>query len=730
MKKFTLIATAAMAMVVGTANAELMDKYFYKISTETNEGWTLQDAGRMTLTPGKDALSVNLTNNGGRMINRFWNEEAWTKVSLESLPESTYKFSYDMKMVVNSTRTDMEFVLLPVGACSATDSRVSSHNYHWFNAQDAEGADGTVIEDFFFRYRVYNSTADAVRILINEQPNARGNWVAVTEASDTAVLNVGVKYTFDVEINAANKAAKYAIIAEDGTVVKDGVHNYVCAESRAGIWIMSANSANSTMELSKMGLSYKKEGPFASEPSAELFWVENTERDYMVSFNEGEVLHWVQLGDAEDVVSGNTYEAGVEYTVSYGDAMDTKEFEQGEDGGRKIITCNASGTLKLWTSMADDETNTSDEVLVEVACERITFPAPVVTITNVTEGYGKEYTITVDNSEVLLKPTVTIHYKMNDGSEGDILSGEKLNFTAAGSVELYSWDKTHKTECYGRSETVTVTNDVEYTVAVEKNFQMTADAINAGLEGFHTVTIVDDAGKSHWDRIMSSETRGYKEDGTNEVYSADNADSYTWVKTGHNLYADAACGTADAKWPALVANDPRNIALPLVPSEEDVETYKVLLDKSDYAWTIFPFEGVVYYDVNTTADNGKCAVKKNDAGDAGYVEMELEAKYTSDNAAKPNFFIVTTTGGYNRPDKGDCSASQVIVAGNKFWLYRYDTAISSVKVMTYKGFVAGLEGIQAERAQQAVIYNINGVRVMNAEAAGLYIMDGKVIMVK
>jgi len=720
MKKFTLFATAALAMSAFTANAELMDKYFYKISTENSEGWTLQDAGRMSLTPGKDYLEVKLTNNGGRMINRFWNEDGWSKVTdLSTLPNNTYKFSMDLAMTVNSTRSDMEFVLLPVGACTSSDSRVSTHNYHWFNAQDAEGADGSVVEDYFFRYRVVSSTAEEYKIVINENPTARNNWPDVTETSDTLILYVGNKYSFDVDINVAEKTATYTI-GLGADVVKTGVHKYVCAEDRAGIWVMSANSANSVMQLSRMGLSYKKEGPFAGDPSAELFWVEGAERDYMATFHEGEVLHWIQLGDAEDVVSGESYTDGQECTIAYGDASDTKEFEAGEDFGRKIITCNKSGDLKIWTSMVDDETNTSDELVLAVDCAEITLPTPVATITNVEEGYSKEYTISVDNSEIPLKPTVTIHYKMSNGKEGDIYSGETVKFTEAGSVELFSMDKTHKTECYGRSETITINNDVEYVLVVDKNFKLSIDDINANNPGFHTNEIIDSAGKSHWDRIMSSEKRGYKEDGTNEVFNADNAANYTWVKEGHGLYADTDCGTENAKWTTLVADNVLETCLPLYPSEEDLTLYV------ENAWAYFPYEGVVYYDVNSTA-----AVKKNPAGAAGYVEMALESRYVTDDEAKPNFYIVYKTGGYNRPDKGDCTSSEVLTTDQKFWLYRYDTAISSLKVLTYKGFVLGIEAIESEApAQEATIWNINGQRVNAIAAPGLYIKGGKTIMVK
>ena len=53
MKKFTLISLL-MLICCTMAKAELMDKFFFKIPTDKADGWTLQDAGRMTLTPSKD----------------------------------------------------------------------------------------------------------------------------------------------------------------------------------------------------------------------------------------------------------------------------------------------------------------------------------------------------------------------------------------------------------------------------------------------------------------------------------------------------------------------------------------------------------------------------------------------------------------------------------------------------------------------------------------------------
>ena len=709
MKKFTLISLL-MLICCTMAKAELMDKFFFKIPTDKADGWTLQDAGRMTLTPGKDYLEVKLTNNGGRMINRFWNEDAWKKVDVASLPNNTYKFSKDMKMTVNATRTDMEFVLLPVNACTATDSRVSSHNYHWFNN------DG---EDYFFRYRVTASTAETADIVINENPTARGDWPTPTEESETATLNVGVKYSFAVEINVADKTATYTISDEEGNVVKTGVHNYVCEENRAGIWVMSTNSANSVIQLSNMGLSYKAEGPFAVEPSVDLLAAIGAQRAYYVDFSEGHTLHWIQMGNAEDAF-GNAYADGEEYTVGYGDANDTREFEQNAEEyfGKKIIYCTKSGDLKVWTSLDDDEAKVSDEIITPVVCETVAMPVPEAKITNVEAGYGKEYTITADNSNTLLNPVVTIKCIVKNASgsvieEKDILSGEKVKFTDAGSIEMYSFDNTHPQEWYSPSEKVTITNNAEYVVAEDKSYIMTYDEINAGLSGWDKVELVDAAGKSHWDRIMSSEKRGYKADGTNEVYVEDNAASYVSVKEGHGIFADTDCGTENAKWNVLCPNDVYTCALPLIPSEENAALYKVFNDH--YAWCMMPFEGLVYYDVNTKVD-GDCAVRSN------YLNMHLDPQYTSDDASKPNFFIVNKTGGYNRPDKGDCTSSEVVVAGETFKLYRYDTAISSVKVMTYKGFVPGSAGISSINGEETVakvrkIATKNGIVIVKGEKA-------------
>ena len=693
MKKFTFIAML-LAVFAMTAKAQVMDKYFFKVPTDKmSEGWIIQDAGNFAATPGKDYLEVQNKKNGGRMLNYFWNEAAWAGVDPATLPNHTYKFTMDLNMSNMAARADMEFTLLPVGICTFSDNRVSTHNYHWYKVNEGD--------DYFFRWRVGEKPAAAngdYTIWINEEPTAKNDWNQTTE--ETLTLSSQKTYKFAVAINTEAKTATYTIADEEGTVLKTGVHNYTCTEDRAGIFVFGMNGT-STHQLSNIGLSYEAEGPFAQEPSVDLFAAIGEQRAYYVTFPEGHTLHWTQLGDAEGL-DGTAYADGEEAAVSYSDATDTREMETSGDGGSKIIFCNKSGQLKVWTTLDDNEEKKSNEIVTDVVCEQIAMPTPSASIVNVEEGYKKVYQIVADNSETLMKPTVTIHYKKTvDGQveEGKVLTGETITLEGKGSLELYSYDGTHPVEMpwYAPSEKVTVENDVEYVVADKKDYAWTKEECDAAKAGFTVTEIVDNANKSHWDRAYSTQMYGYDENGNATACTDADASNYVSTKKGHGFYDMASIGTNDAKWNVQVPEDATTAFAPLAPTADFIANSKYVAS----AWSIFPLEGIVYY--NTAVTNAT---------------LSLDAKYTSDDANKPNFYIVHTRGGYDRPDKGDCNKTTVCVAGENFNLFRYDTALCDVKVMTYKGFNPGVSGIKnvntAETAASAVkkVVTKNGVVIV------------------
>ena len=694
MKKFTFIA---LLMFIVCAMAKADDKYFFKVPTDKmSEGWTIQDAGNFASTPGKEYLEVQNKKNGGRMLNYFWNEDAWAGVDPATLPNHTYKFTMDLNMSNMAARSDMEFTLLPVNMCKAADDRVSTHNYHWWNANEGD--------DYFFRWRVGEKPAAAngdFTIWINEMPTGKKDWDQTTE--ETLTLSSQKTYKFAVAINTEAKTATYTIADEEGTVLKTGVHNYTCEENRAGIFVFGMNGT-STHQLSNIGLSYEAEGPFAQEPSVDLLAAIGEQRAYYVTFPEGHTLHWIQLGDAEGL-DGTAYADEEEVAVSYSDATDTREMETSGDGGSKIIFCNKSGQLKVWTALEDDENNKSNEIVNDVVCEQITMPTPSASIVNVEEGYKKVYKIVADNSETLMKPTVTIHYKKTvDGveKEGNILTGETIALDGKGTLELYSFDGTHPVEMpwYAPSEKVTVENDVEYVVAENKNYAWTKEECDAAKAGFSVTEIVDNANKSHWDRVYSTQMYGYDANGNATACTEADAANYVTTKSGHGFYDMACIGTDDAKWNVQVPEDATTAFAPLAPTADFIANSKYVAS----AWSIFPYEGIVYY--NTAVTNAA---------------LTLDSKYTSDDAEKPNFYVVHTRSGYDRPDKGDCNSTTVCVAGEAYNLYRYDTALCDVKVMTYKGFEPGVSGIKnvnaAEAAASAVkkVVTKNGVVIVKGD---------------
>lgn len=693
MKKFTFIAML-LAVFAMTAKAQVMDKYFFKVPTDKmSEGWIVQDAGNFASTPGKEYLEVQNKKNGGRMFNYFWNEAAWANTDVATLPNNTYKFTMDLNMSNMAARADMEFVLLPVDMCTPTDTRVSTHNYHWYKVNDGD--------DYFFRWRVGEKPAAAngdYTIWINEEPTAKNDWNQTTE--ETLTLSSQKTYKFAVVINTEANTATYTISDEDGTELKTGVHKYTCEEDRAGIFVFGMNGT-STHQLSNIGLSYEAEGPFAQEPSVDLLAAIGQQRAYYVTFPEGHTLHWTQLGDAEGI-DGTAYADGEECSVAYGDAIDTREMETSGEGGSKIIFCNKSGQLNVWTTLEDDETNKSNEVVNDVVCEQITMPTPSASIVNVEEGYKKVYQIVADNSETLMKPTVTIHYKKTVGgvtTEGNVLTGETIALDGQGSLELYSYDGTHPVEMpwYAPSEKVTVENNVEYVVADKKDYAWTKEECDAAKTGFTVTEIVDNANKSHWDRAYSTQMYGYDANGNATACTEADAANYVSTKSGFGFYDMASIGTDNAKWNVQVPEDATTAFAPLAPTADFIANSKYEAS----AWSIFPLEGIVYY--NTAVTNAV---------------LTLDAKYTSDDTEKPNFYIVHTRNGYDRPDKGDCNKTTVCVAGENFNLFRYDTALCDVKIMTYKGFEPGVSGIKnvntAETSASAVkkVVTKNGVVIV------------------
>lgn len=703
MKKFTFFATAALALVTFTAKAELMDKAFYKMPTFT----TIQDANTTPVTaPGTGTNPITVqntrTNNTPRYLYTTWGEEGWAKAPAE-LPETGYSFSCYFTIAADAGVSNcLEFALLPV------DVAVPANHMKLLNTTE-----------YFFRFhQAVNGVDGQDSIWVNGDVIENANWNHGEKNGEIAVLTVGKQYYIRVDV--VGTEAKASIKDSEGNVAFEGTKDIsALPNTKMGtLWFNTSGAC--TYQLDDVKLSYLAEGPFAAEPAVELLACIDTERDFYVQFEEGDALHWILPGEETEAEGSPVY---------YSDAKMGRNFEEDPDlaGGAWIIECFESGILQCWTSREENESILSDIVETEVVCETVYMPVPAASISNVSAGFGKTFTLTADNSETLLRPTVTIHYVMKNAggstiAEGNVMSGETVTFEDAGSLDLYAFDNSHPTEWYGRSETVTINNDVEYVLAIANDYQWSKEVCDGSVPGFTRLEIVETGNSSHWERIYSTQYYGYDADGniicSDGTWSADKTEEdVVFWKRGFGFFDKSVIGTEDCKWNVQVPDDIYTGFLPIVPDESDAWELT--------AWSIFPLEGIVYYHVSAN-------VGKNAKGESGYVPMHIQENYISDNADKPNFYVVHYRAGYDRPDKGDSNYTEVVVAGETYYLYRYDRAINSVEVYTYKGFEAGIEAIEndAPLQQAAPIFNLRGQRVENMAAPGFYIQGNQKVFVK
>lgn len=65
-------------------------------------------------------------------------------------------------------------------------------------------------------------------------------------------------------------------------------------------------------------------------------------------------------------------------------------------------------------------------------------------------------------------------------------------------------------------------------------------------EGFTVTEIVDNANKSHWDRVYSTQMYGYDANGNATACTDADAANYVSTKKGHGFYDMTCIGTDDA----------------------------------------------------------------------------------------------------------------------------------------------------------------------------------------
>jgi hypothetical protein len=674
MNKSTLL-TAALALCTLVANAD--DKVIYQ-DNFTDEATSLASWTNSRGDVATNATSVVNTNDGnyiqfgngtasfnGTRFSTLWGNGPWDGVTL---PEDGYtlSFSFNFAQFGNNSSKDSqrnnEFAIVnSTDAQSATESFPAYYgdaqtvfpNY-LFKLTQCKGTGGVATSPTGTCYFQLNNNTDSVNI-------AAGTW-------------------YNVTLSVVGQQVSYNISSIDGTPLTNGAYTLPTdADNLAGGIVMYQARYLGITQFMNIKMYYATDEDVANTPTVLLKQVQGNDRIFKATFHEDEVLHYVLPG-------------GEEQTLEYYDAED----EITGEPGTATLRITQSGTMKVWTTKNDA---VSKVVEKNVTTGVIKLVEPVVSIASVSEGFSKTYKISIDNSQVLLNPTIALTYVINyeDGTSenGEIENGGNLEVTKKGSLQVTANTiPVNGVEYYDRSS-ITIENDVEYEIAEDVQYiNWTAEQLDAKPDYFVADKLVD-TNTSHWIGHWMNELTSEGEPHKNKVKTIV-TDPATPLPI-YTLKQDEATYS--------------NAVLPLIPNVNRANV-AILLE-----------EGLF---VNGTKYNN--------------LELSFDPKYVTDDAAKPNFVEITKTGSYDRYDKQSTCHSVDIVKtdATDYTLYRFDTAINRVRIFAYKGFNPGTTGINgvidnnsSTNDANAPVYSISGVRVNKTNLpAGIYIQNGKKFIVK
>lgn len=209
--------------------------------------------------------------------------------------------------------------------------------------------------------------------------------------------NLNLTITKDGEVSPALSTSK-AYSSSDNTTY---------GNPKAIFWVTTRYYG--TTNIDDILVTEEVAGDVANDPTITLTGVDGTSRTYLITYTEGETLHYTLPGGSEQTVStGSSY----------------------------VVTATASGTLSAYTTNGTATSNTVNEAVDATA---ITLNAPTYFITAMTESgtrYYPTYNATSNQSDKTLSPTATISATFN-GSDVvlpyEVTEAGTLTITASAS---------------------------------------------------------------------------------------------------------------------------------------------------------------------------------------------------------------------------------------------------------------------------------------------------------
>jgi hypothetical protein len=670
MRKFYLFLTALVAFAT-SANASIKVLYNQNFEAATDVAstqWVSPSAAAgLSISGDQFGKFIRFTQSGNdRSAHLLWGTDL-----IKSENVASYTVSFDMSATAwgNNHSTTEYTIMSDETNCTKKPNnnfRANSANWLFDLTQIPEASGGKALA----------ATGDQV-FAING------------DSAYTVTLSSGVFYKVTLDIDTIARTVDWKIEnpAKEVTVASN---TYTVPEGTSmiatGLYFLGARY-NHNQVFDNIRVSTYVDEDVANNPSVALTGINNQQRIYKIQFLKGETLHLSFQGNELDPISFADCDGN--YVWSNNPNFNPENEELVNDA------C-ATGTLVAWTTSGSA---TSEKISEEVSNEIIALPAAALSVTNVTEGFGKTYTMTVDNSSTPLLPTVFVDYTFTPSDGGDVLKGSDLKTGSSievpskGTLELVS-----KAFGYGETKT-TIVNDVEYAQSADYDFAHMTIPVGFNEDGKVT------GNYATYGRLYGNQ------EGTEVVDETTGNTTYTKL-----TYNDIIQYTKkSSEWTDSILVD--KVAFTAIPSVNvhiwpgvglNLEGRKG--DDLSGSWITS-----LYLTVNgLTSDD--------------IVLVSSLSNYGS-NSLHP---VVATLDDYVAAHNAPITS--VLKGNDQIALYRISDVIARILVMSPKKNATGISEVSVEENKlnaDAPIYTISGVRVSkNNLKAGVYVQNGKKFVVR
>lgn len=690
MKKIlSFFAVAALALSAQANTRVLYSQTFEGVTDPASLGWVTPVEGVPAITIGSDeegAYGVfSLGNNNGRSAHLEWGDAIYTNAQGDSyITDGEYKVTFNFNY---ATAANNQFQT----AFTVYGGTFNLKNVH---------------------YRFTDESSNWL-FALNQSSNddSMAQFIADLDTANQANISYNEWYTAEVTVNLNDRTASYDVwpmasstsvftgtreIADSVDILATGL-NLVMGRYMSVVYLddikvtceSDEDVANApVIALNRIGSIYNED--------TDSYDIDLAYRAYTITFEEGHTL----------VVKGTD---GQTVEVDYLDCE-----------GVYPYSTTTSGTLEAYTTYGNAN---SDLVTMDVDCNPVQLPKAVATISNVKTGYAKEYTLTVDNADVPLLPTIFLEYSFvgEDGTtinEKNLTTGSKVTVPGEG-------DLTVKTSAMGYAgNEMSIRNDIPY--KEKEGFVWDfARMDDATLEaaGFTTWQVCNTATTSGFNNWSARKRLFYYDINTASVNEAGET-VYEAVYPFGFISEDNTVNVINyseigAEGGDLGVNEAGHELFPgiCVYAGHNVTMIKHVgvtnnatsggNNKNIDVLNLDSYDFIVYNLINNYGGNSNHPIVATDA--------EYYAQLEGDN------YVASATEGTLNEETGKYTYT--------FGVYRIDTTCSKVIVMTLAD-AAGLTSVAADQnAEDPFYYTIDGKRLAQPIAAGIYIHNGKKVYI-